>query len=102
MVAEVGPVVVGTAGSAAQVSRCTSVRARAGQMAVENPERGHGAQRARAARVALRVRRVVCTRVDVNESEGVEGEQVGEEQTDTLMKDHAHHEKTGRQMRDPC
>jgi hypothetical protein len=64
-----GPVAVGTAGSAGQVGPCTLGRARGARKAAESPKRvARGAQKERVVRVAWHVRWAVCTHVDVGEN----------------------------------
>ena len=68
-----GPVAVGTAGSAGQVGPCTLGKVRGARKAVVvSPKREeHGAQKARVVRVVWHARWVVCTRVDVGENDRV-------------------------------
>ena len=69
MVVAMGPVAVGTAGSAGQVGLCTLGRARGARKAVGSPKREeHGVQKECAVHVAWHARWAVCTRVDVGEN----------------------------------
>jgi hypothetical protein len=95
-----GPGAVDMAGSAGEVGRCTSGRARATPTAVGSPKREeHGAQKARVAHVAWPVRWVVCTRVGAGEN-GREGQQA-EEEASTPTRSRVYHEEAKRWVRYP-
>jgi hypothetical protein len=88
-----GPVAVGTAGSAGQVGPCTLGRARGARKAAGSPKREeHGAQKERVVRVAWHARWVVYTRVDVGENVRV-AQQAGAAEVGTRMRARVDHEE---------
>ena len=95
-----GPGAVDIAGSAGEVGRCTSGRARVTPLAVGSPKREErGAQKARVAHVAWPVRWVVCIRVGAGES-GREAQQA-EEEASIPTRSRVHHEEAKRRVRYP-
>ena len=97
-----GPVAVGTAGSAGQVGPCTLGKARGAQKAAGSPKREeHGAQKERVVRVAWHARRVVCTRVDVGENVRVAQQAGAAAEVGTLMRARVDHEEEENWTRIP-
>ena len=97
-----GPVVVGTAGSAGQVGPCTLVRARGARKAAGSSKREeHGAQKGRVDHVAWHARWVACTHVDVGENVRVAQQAGAGEEVGTLMIAHGDHEEEESWMRVP-
>ena len=87
-----GPVAVGTAGSAGQVGPCTLGRARGARKAAGSPKREeHGAQKGRVVRVAWHARWVVCTRVEVGENVHVAQQAGAAEEVGTLTRARVDH-----------